>query len=67
MRLEFPLSQTGKVRRTYSLQSFLVRLSENSRKIFIEKGISGIIEEGDPNEVYQRIRQSADDNGDMEH
>ena len=45
----------------------MVRLSENSRKIFIEKGISGIIEEGDPNEVYQRIRQSADDNGDMEH
>ena len=45
----------------------LVRLSENSRNTFIGKGIFGIIEEGDRNEVYQRIRQSADDNGDMEY
>ena len=46
---------------------FQVRLSENSRKNFIGRGRSGIIKEGDPNEVYQRIRQSADDNGDMEY
>ena len=45
--------------------SGVVRLSENSRKNFIGRGRSGIIEEGDPNEVYQSIRQSSDDNGDM--
>jgi hypothetical protein len=63
----FIFSRHEKTLASLMLQGFVVRLSENPKKNFIGRGRSGIIEEGDPNEVYQRIRQSSDDNGDMEH
>ncbi len=45
----------------------LVRLSEKTRKRFKRMERCGIIETGEQNEIYQRNRQSADDNGDMEY